>query len=426
MQITESILITLLAAVIPIVLTIVALGLRIQSQLTLDQRSAYGLKAASTFCFVLVGVICVALGHVIGFVLGLFIVGRWLHFQMSQNWANQHAAEMELIWLLALSTESERPLADEVENYALGATGPRQRRLLAFADDLQNGVPLQKCVPFDLFSRSTKLQLQAAVNSDRLADSLARLAIAQSRALSEQHPELGYSVLAYPIGLLTVLVGCSGFLMYYIIPKFKKIFEDFGTELPRMTTTAIQVSDFTVNYWYLIVAPLVAVVALVRRHLVSGKHTSEAAVAVDLLGRFSVRMHAPEILRSMATAISSGQTITTAVKVFTQQPGPRLVQTTIDTFIRRVQQGEPAWDELRSLGILRGSEQKVIESATRAGNLPWVLETLAENLERRWRFRFNMIGTVLHPILILMVSIPIGYFVIAMFMPLIKLLNDLS
>ena len=149
-------------------------------------------------------------------------------------------------------------------------------------------------------------------------------------------------------------------------------------------------------------------------------------MAVDLLGRFSVRMHAPEILRSLATAISSGQTITTAVKVFTQQPGPRLVQTTIDTFIRRVQQGEPAWDELRSLGILRGAEQKVIESATRAGNLPWVLETLAENLERRWRFRFNMIGTVLHPILILMVSIPIGYFVIAMFMPLIKLLNDLS
>ncbi len=422
----HSMLITLLAVVIPFGLVILGLGLRMQSELTLNQRDAYGLRVASTFCFVLVAAIGVVLGQVIGLILGLFIVGRWVHFQLTQNWANQHAAELELIWLLALSTKSEQPLADEVEVYALGAIGTRQRRLLAFAYDLQNGVPVQKCLPFELFSRPTALQLQAAVNSDTFSESLARLAISQSRALGEQHQEIGYSILAYPLLLVTVLLGCCGFVMYYIIPKFKKIFDDFGTELPEMTKTAIHVSDFIVNYWYLIAVPLVAVLALARQYLVNVRHTSEAAAIVDLLGRFHVRLHAPEILRSLATAISSGQPITAAVKVFAQQPGPPLVQTTIDTFIRRVQQGEAAWDELRVLGILRGSEQKVIESAMRAGNLPWALDTLADNLERRWTYRFNLFGSVLRPVLVLAVSIPIGYFAIAMFMPMIKLLNDLS
>ena len=69
---------------------------------------------------------------------------------------------------------------------------------------------------------------------------------------------------------------------------------------------------------------------------------------------------------------------------------------------------------------------KLIEAAGRADNLPWVLETLADNLERRWKFRFNFAGAILHPVLILLVSVPIGIFVIAMFMPIIKLLNDLS
>lgn len=421
-----SMLVVLLAVVVPFALAVVALAMRLQSELSLNQRNAHGLRIGSTVIFAIVGLICLILGNVIGLVLALFIVGRWIHFHMGQNWANQHSAELELIWLLALSMRSEQSLADEVEDYALSVTGTRQRRLMAFADDLQNGVPLQKCLPYELFSRPTALQLQAAVNSDTLPESLAHLAITQGKAIGNQHQDLGYSIVAYPLGLMMVLVGSCGFVMYYIIPKFKKIFEDFGTELPETTKMTIHISDFVVNYWYLMAVPLVALVALFRRHLTSFKHTSESAVAVDLLGQFYVRMHAPEILRSLSTAISSGQTMTRAVKVFAQQPGPRLVQSTIDTFIKRVQQGEAAWDELRQLGILRDSEQKVIESANRAGNLPWVLETLAENLERRWTYRFNLIGAVLHPVMILIVSIPIGYFAIAMFMPLINLLNDLS
>ena len=419
-------LVTVLAITIPFVVTIVALGMRIQSELSLNPRHAHGLRVGSNVLFAVVGLICLAFGNVMALVLGMFIVGRWIHFQMAQNWANQHSAELELLWLLALSVKSSRPLAEEVEDYALSTTGPRQRRLMAFVDDLQEGVPLQKCLPYDLFSRPTALQLQAAVNSDNLSESLARLAVSQGRVIGGQNLDLGYSIVAYPIGLLMVLLGCCGFVMYYIIPKFKKIFEDFGTELPDPTVTTIHISDFIVNYWYLLVAPLVVFLVVFRRHFVSVKHTSESAAAVDLLGQFYVRMHAPEILRGLATAISSGQTIATAVKIFNQQPGPRLIQTAIATFIKRVQQGESAWDELRVLGILHDSEQKVIESASRAGNLPWALETLAENLERRWTYRFNLVGAVLHPALVLIVSIPIGFFAIAMFMPLVKLLNDLS
>ena len=426
MQNENSILVPLLTVVILFGLTIVGLGLRLQSELLLNQRTARGLKLVSTVCFVIVGLMCLGFGNLIGAVLGMFIMGRWVHFQMSQNWANQHATELELIWLLALSVDSGRSLVDEIELYSDSATGPRKRRLLALVNDLQSGVPLQECLPYDLFSRPTALQLQAALNGNTFAESLTRLAISEGRSLGERRLDLGYSVLAYPCGLLLALTGICGFVMYYIIPKFKKIFDDFGTELPRSTIVAINCSDFVVNYWYLGAVPLIAALVLIRRLLSGVRHNSEAAAVVALLGRFFVRVHAPEILRALGMATSSGQSAVSGVKVFAQRPGPRLVQTTIDTFIKRVQHGDAIWDTLRSLGIIRGSEQKVIEAASRAGNLPWVLQTLAENLERRWSYRTNVFGAILHPVLILVVSIPIGYFAISLFIPLVKLLNDLS
>lgn len=426
MQSDSLILVPLAAVVILFGLTIAALGLRLQSELLFNQRAARGLKLASTICFVIVAVMCLAFGNFIGVVLGMFILGRWVHFQMSQSWANQHSAELELIWLLALAGSSRRSLVDEVEMYSAGATGLRRRRLLNLADDLQRGVPLKECMPYELFSRSTALQLRVALDGNTFTESLARLAVAEGQSLGERRLDLGYSVLAYPCALLLALTGICGFVMYYIIPKFKKIFDDFGTELPEETKITISCSDCVVNYWYLGVVPIVAGFVFLRQYLGGARHKSEASAAVALIGRFFVRVHAPEVLRTLAMIISSGQSITDGVKVLAKQPGPRLVQRTIDLLITQVRQGEPIWDVLRNLGIIRVNEQKVIEAASRAGNLPWVLETLADNLDRRWSYRFNVFGALLHPILILAVSIPIGYFAFALFGPLIKLLNDLS
>ena len=422
----ESVPLALSGFVLVIALTALGLGLQLQSELSLNQRAVRGLKAVSLLCFVLVALICLVFGHVLGFLLGMSILGRWGHFQLAQRWARQRAAELELIWLLALAGKSERSLVEEVQMYAGGAIGLRKKRLLAFAADLQSGVPLQNCLPFELFSRSTALQIRSALNSNSFAESLTRVAISQGKSLSDGQQDLGYSILAYPGLLMTVLIGICSFQMYYIIPKFKHIFDDFGTELPDVTMATIRFSDFCVYYWYLIILPIIAVLALIIRNLTKNQHDSEASILMEILGQFFVRMHAPEILRTLSTTISSGQTVTDGVKVFDHQPGAPMIQSTMSAISSGVQHGQSVWNELHVHGVLQSSELKLIEAAGRADNLPWVLETLADNLERRWKFRFNFASAILHPVLILLVSVPIGLFVIAMFMPIIKLLNDLS
>src|SRR5690606_16478289 len=79
---------------------------------------------------------------------------------------------------------------------------------------------------------------------------LQRLAEFKERAQSLKRKVQGAMI--YPVAVITVATCIVGFIMYYIIPKFKEIFLDFGVELPAITEVLINLSDWVVNYWYLI------------------------------------------------------------------------------------------------------------------------------------------------------------------------------
>src|SRR5262249_13530071 len=78
---------------------------------------------------------------------------------------------------------------------------------------------------------------------------LQRLAEFKERAQSLKRKVQGAMI--YPAAVITVATLIVGFIMYWIIPKFERIFDDFGTELPAMTKILINCSKAIVNYWYL-------------------------------------------------------------------------------------------------------------------------------------------------------------------------------
>ncbi|MFN8706722.1 MAG: type II secretion system F family protein, partial [Planctomyces sp.] len=84
---------------------------------------------------------------------------------------------------------------------------------------------------------------------------LKRLAEFKEKAQSLKRKITGAMI--YPAAVITVAVGIVSFIMIFLIPKFKKIFEDFGVELPTMTVMLISMSDWMMKYWYfMFVAPI--------------------------------------------------------------------------------------------------------------------------------------------------------------------------
>mgnify|MGYP003331025004 FL=1 len=129
--------------------------------------------------------------------------------------------------------------------------GPLKSSLLGVIEDVESGSTLSEAMAKQpkAFDNLYVNMVKAGEAGGALEVILQRLAEFKERAESLKRKVKGAMI--YPCAVITVATLIVGFIMYYIIPKFKKIFEDFGTELPDMTKILIGFSDSVVNYWYL-------------------------------------------------------------------------------------------------------------------------------------------------------------------------------
>jgi type II secretory pathway component PulF len=227
--------------------------------------------------------------------------------------------------------------------------------------------------------------------------------------------------------LLTI---CS-FVMYYIIPKFKVIFEGFETKLPALTESVISISNAGVNFWYLIV--LAIPVALVGLWLGTG-------FCLDMFGlgpgwgrrpfalslRILPRLKTPPLLRCLAVCIEGGRPIVQALGSLSEYHPDISFRGPLSQIFDEVSRGDECWLALRACGMLRRGEMGLLEAAQRVGNLPWALRSIADGIERRALYRFHLAMQFVDPSLTLAVGCVIGIFCVSMFLPLIELLQKLS
>jgi len=363
----------------------------------------------------------------IPFVMLVLAATQLAEAELQLSGSRRRAQEAELLWMLATSVLSHRNLADDVEAYARGSWGKRHQLLVELASRLREGMPRSElAVPQGLLSRAATLEIQAGLQSGKLAEALRSAAIKHTRQLTDgSHSLDAHAALTYPAAVLTVMVLILGFVMYYIIPKFKKIFEDFGTELPGMTVALINGSDAVVNYWYL-ASPIVYLTGATVVVVAMAHHYGWRELWQRWAGRWMVRPHTSDVLRSLASTVAMNAPLDRGFDPFVTSSGPILLQRRAAAVRLALSQGVPCWELLAHEGFLKPKEVALIETAQRAGNLPWALDTLADSLDRRWLFRLATIMELLRPVAILFLGAIVGFVAIAMFMPLVKLLNDLS
>jgi type II secretory pathway component PulF len=253
---------------LPLLLFGIALGLRIASDAQPETHwSGPRRRALFILAYVFVGIglfvllATAVLGRplaMIGFVMLVLGATQLVEAELKVSGSRRRSEEAELLWMLATSVLSHRNLSDDVEAYARGSWGKRHKLLLELSQRLRHGLPRSElAVPQGLLSRAATLAIQAGIQSGRLEETLRNAAIKHTRQLTDgSHSVDAHAAVTYPAAVLTVMMLITGFVMYYIVPKFKMIFNDFGTELPRMTVALINGSDAVVNYWYL-AAPIV-------------------------------------------------------------------------------------------------------------------------------------------------------------------------
>ena len=223
----------------------------------------------------------------------------------------------------------------------------------------------------------------------------------------------------------SVMSSVVMFLMIFIIPKFKKIFEDFDTELPAITYRLISLSDFMMGFGSLLFMPLLALFAGIGFLKIYSSYiqiTRGSPPGAEHWPRFWI----PEVLRLLSVTAATHRPLQETLHSVISDLRPGRAATALSGVRYRVESGQDCVTALRNERLINDREEAFLQATVRTGHLDWGFRHLGRSMELRRLRWMKRIVSLLEPAIILLAGVFVMFVVVAMFLPLIKLLNDLS
>ena len=345
----------------------------------------------------------------------LIAVIIYLHTQQRRNQQNG------LLWVLAVAADRDIPLAPGVEAYAQQNHGIFRDRTHALAATLQAGQTLSgaikwvpRVVPWD-----APLLIRVGEATGQLAHGLREAA--ETRAKRHESLRTVFGRVGYLVTIIALAQVIVAFTTYFIVPKFEAIFKDFGVDLPIATKVLILGSHWAVDYLGFILIGQFLLLAYVT-FLLGGKGVQGIPVISRL---FRVR-HKSLIFRSLAMVVEANQPFEPILTTMAFEFPSNKMRRRLKKAVGLLRTGTDWITALEFVRILNAGEVGVLNAATRAGNLAWALRTLAETSERRFAYRLQIGSHLIFTIAILAMGAIVLFITVALFTPLVHLIERLS
>lgn len=338
------------------------------------------------------------------------------------------ARQAALLGVMAVAVERQLPLIPFLEALGDDVGGSWRWRVRTLSHMLRSGTSLADAleaipgiVPPDVVM-SVRVGSESGYLAGALRDASSRLA-RQSEATSKGL----VSTLLYLWTLCGVLASVFGFIMVWIVPKFKAIFESFGVELPPLTVQLIVTCDFIAGYWYLFVLfmaiPFWITLTTTAELLFPG---SASGGLFFLPGRWVQRRRTPQVLRNLAIAVDAGRLLEDVLRDMANRYPDSGLRFRLAPVAQSVAGGNNCWDVLCDARMIGRRDAALLQSSQRTGNLSWALRGTADDMERRAGYRLSAAIELVEPVLLLAAGAVVGTFVVGMFLPLVQLLTQIQ
>ena len=288
---------------------------------------------------------------------------------------------------------------------------------------------------------------------------LQRLADFKERAESLKRKVKGAMI--YPIVVVSVAVGILTFIMIKIVPSFQKIFEDFGLTLPDMTIALIAVSEWCTNFWYLIPGIPISIwltIKLIRKFKAGRTGWDQFAIKVPVFGQLIEKNIMARTSRTLGTLISSGVPILEALNITRETCGNAIFERLYFRISERIKEGDSIAVPMKEysklsfhpvaaffwfcfiggpIGILiymMKYRQRIVDDIVvnmvdvgeETGELDTMLYKVADTYDEEVAVLTDGLTKLMEPLLIIFLGGAVGFIVVALFVPLVELINNLS
>jgi type IV pilus assembly protein PilC len=339
--------------------------------------------------------------------------------------------------------------------------GRLKNSLMDVCDEIEAGATLSEAMGKSpkAFDRLYVNMIKAGEAGGALEVILRRLAEFQERSQSLKRKIKGAMV--YPIVVVSVAVGILTFIMIKIVPAFEKIFADFKTDLPAATILLRNISHFCVNYWFLIPGIPFCVwlfVKLLRKFNYGRVGWDLFSLKAPVFGQLVEKNVLARTTRTLGTLVASGVPILEALNITRETAGNAMFERLYGKVSESIREGESIAKPMKEhsvpmfnaiaivfwamffggpIGILMylmKMKQRVVDDLVvnmidvgeETGELDTMLYKVADTYDEEVAVLTESLVSLLEPLLIVFLGGMVGFIVVSLFLPLVKLITDLS
>lgn len=231
--------------------------------------------------------------------------------------------------------------------------------------------------------------------------------------------------MAYPVFVFVFIVLIVIFIMTFIIPRFRIIFDQLGDDLPAFTQGFMNFYDMVrFNLIYIIGSVILTVVFLYLAYSKTQKgHYAfcRIALGIPLLGKIISQAFVTMFCRTMATLLAAGVSVLEVFDILCTMTGNDIIKAAITQTRQQIVEGEDISSSLGASGFFPNMVVKMIQVGEQSGSLPKVLERTADYYERKVDAAITTIMTLLEPVMIVTVGGIVLVVVLALYLPIFSM-----
>ncbi|MBN1909897.1 MAG: type II secretion system F family protein [Pirellulales bacterium] len=338
--------------------------------------------------------------------------------------------------------------------------GALKNSLIDVCDEIEAGSTLSEAMAKSpkAFNRLYVNMIKAGEAGGALEIILQRLAEFQERASSLRRKVKG--ALVYPVAVVTFATAILALIMIFIVPSFEEIFADFEVKLPWITTMLIEISNFVCDFWFLlpgIPLGIYLLLKLIRKFQAGRTGWDLFLLKMPIFGQLVEKNIVARTTRTLGTLVSSGVPILEALNITKETSQNAIFENLYHKVYEAIREGEsiarplkenarpgyhpmahffwccypPAIGALLYLTKMNASVMddmvvNMVDVGEETGELDTMLYKVADTYDEEVAVLTDSLTRLMEPLLIIVLGVIVGFIVIALFMPLIQLIDSLS
>jgi len=230
----------------------------------------------------------------------------------------------------------------------------------------------------------------------------------------------------YPMFVTGFFLVAVAVMVFYLIPKFKGIFDSFGAELPPLTQFVMNASDFMIrNLPYEIVLVLgLGIFALFYLRTAKGKFLLDRMkLKLPLVGKMTSYLLLARICRTLGLLLRSGVLLMVALDHTAAVVGNVLAENAIRECRKKIIEGSTLAQEMSRQSLFPPLVVGMVKTGEQSGTLSEILPKVADFYDRELDFRIKAMVSIVEPALIIGLGVVVTFFVMAMYYPIFELSN---